>query len=450
MRRSRFFAFSICLVILIAAAVPRLAQAQGPRQMVRERIDESKMVALGGNVHPAATRASNDRGRVNDEERFEHLLVLLKRDPDTEAALKEHIEALHNPASPEFHHWLSAEEIGARFGAHPEDSEAVQQWLRSHGFTVNQQYKNGLVLDVSGNARQIREAFRTEMHNLVLPNGDRHVANMSEPQIPAALEPVIAGVSRLHDFRPQPRLHHTKTRQISFDSQSGRWKSDRKATRFSVPIGGFTFNVVAPFDFATIYNLKPLWQAGFTGKGVSIALIEDTDLANPEDWASFRKNFGMTGFTHGNFKQVFPGCKDPGANSDEDEAALDVEWSSAAAPDASVELVACGNTKTTSGIDAPSSAFWRPPRPTSSRSATAAAKLSPDNREICSPTPRPNSPPLRASPTSSRRATPARTNAPPSSPPTFPLAASTAAITPPPRSPWTSAARTSWPNSIPT
>ena len=231
--------------------------------MVRERIDESKMVTLGGNVHPAATRAANDHGRVSDEERFEHLLVLLKRDPDTEAALKEHIEALHNPASPEFHRWLSAEDIGTRFGAHPEDSEAVQKWLRSHGFTVNQQYKNGLVLDVSGNARQIREAFRTEMHNLVLPNGDRHVANMGDPQIPAALVPVIAGVSRLHDFRPQPRLRHTKIKQISFDSQTGRWRSEQTAPRFNVPIGGFTFNVVAPFDFATIYNLKPLWQAGF-------------------------------------------------------------------------------------------------------------------------------------------------------------------------------------------
>jgi subtilase family serine protease len=353
MRRTSLFGLSVCLSIL-ATTIAGSARAQGPRQMVREKIDETRMITLTGNVH-AAARSSNDRGRVNDEERFEHLLILLKRDPDTEAALKAHIEALHNPASPEFHKWLSAEEIGSRFGVNPEDSSAVQQWLRSHGFTVNQQYKNGLVLDVSASSRQIREAFHTEMHDLVLPNGDKHVAAMRDPQIPAALEPVIAGVTRLHDFRPQPRLHRSRgqnpAKQISFDTQSGRWKSQQTASRFNVPIQGFTFNVVAPFDFATIYNLTPLWQAGFTGKGVTIALIEDTDVANPQDWTTFRKNFGMTGFTHGNFKQVFPGCKDPGANSDEDEAALDIEWSSAAAPDASVELVACGDTKTTSGLD---------------------------------------------------------------------------------------------------
>jgi hypothetical protein len=167
MRRAMLFACSVFIATAFAAFTPRQAQAQAPRQMVHERIDESKLVTLGGNVHAAATRASNDRGRVSDEERFEHLLVLLKRDPETEAALKQHIEALHNPDAPEFHHRLSAEEIGTRFGVHPDDSEAVQQWLRSHGFTVNQQYKNGMMLDVSANAKQLREAFHTEMHNLV-------------------------------------------------------------------------------------------------------------------------------------------------------------------------------------------------------------------------------------------------------------------------------------------
>src|SRR5262249_44674255 len=154
-------------------------------------------------------------------------------------------------------------------------------------------------------ARQIRETFRTEMHNLVLPNGDRHVANMRDPQIPAALAPVIAGITRLHDFRPQPRLHHSrvKTREIFFDKRTGHWLGPDGSTRFNVPIGGFTFNVVGPTDFATIYNLKPLWKAGYTGTGVTIGLIEVSDIANPQDWASFRNSFGMNAFSHGNFKQ---------------------------------------------------------------------------------------------------------------------------------------------------
>jgi subtilase family serine protease len=335
---------SLPLFCLTWLALSSTLQAQGPRPMVTERIDESRLVTLGGNTTPAATRAQNDRGPVADDLRFDHLLLLLKRDPQTEADLKEHIEAMHNPASPDFHHWMTSEEMGTRYGAHPQDSEAVQQWLNGHGFTVNQVFKSGLVLDIAGSAKQLREAFHADLHNLILPNGDKHMATVRDPQIPAALAPAIEGITSLHDFFPRPR--RTTPKPISFDHEASKWRP-----RFNVPIQGFTFNVVAPYDFATIYNLLPLWQRGFTGKGVTIAVVEDTNLANPKDWSTFRKTFGLSAFKEGNLKQVYPNCRNPGANSDEDEAALDVEWASAAAPDANIVLSACADTKTTAGLD---------------------------------------------------------------------------------------------------
>jgi Pro-kumamolisin, activation domain len=333
--------FALCLICL---GIGSSLQAQGPRQMVNEPIDESKLVTLGGNTTPAATRPQNDRGPVADDVRFDHLLLLLKRDPQTEAELKEEIEAMHNPASPEFHHWLTPEQIGTRFGIHAQDMEAVQQWLKSHGFTINQAYKNGLVLDLAGTAKQLRDTFHADMHNLVLPNGDKHMATVRDPQIPAALAPVIEGVTSLHDFFPRPRL--TKMHPIGFNHESRRWQP-----KFNVRFQGSNLNVVAPFDFATIYNLLPLWNQGFTGKGVTIALVEDSNLANPKDWSTFRKTFGLSGFTQGNFKQVYPNCPNPGQNGDEIESAVDVEWSSAAAPDANIVLAACGDTQTTAGLD---------------------------------------------------------------------------------------------------
>ena len=133
---------------------------------------------------------------------------------------------------------------------------------------------------------------------------------------------------------------------MSYDSTAGRWQP-----HFTLPFQGSVFNVVAPFDFATIYNLLPLWNQGITGKGVTIATVEDTNLAHPSDWSTFRKTFGLTGFKDATFKQVYPGCPNPGQNGDEIEAALDVEWASAAAPDANIVLFACGDTKTTSGLD---------------------------------------------------------------------------------------------------
>jgi subtilase family serine protease len=329
------------VLCLILCACPLEAQEQ--KRLITEKIDESKLATLGGNTTPAAARADFDRGAVPDDTRFEHLLLLLKRDPDTEARVKQQIDAMHDPASPQFHRWLTAEQFGARFGVHPQDSEAIQEWLKSHGFTVNQAYKNGLLLDIAGSAKQIRDTFHTEMHNLVLPNGDKHIANIRDPQVPAALAPAIEGMP-LHDFFRRPRV--TRMKPVSFNHDSGKWQP-----HFTLPFDGVDLFVVAPFDFATIYNLTPLWNQGFTGKGVTIATVEDTNLAHPSDWSTFRKTFGLDAFKQGNFRQIYPGCKNPGQNGDEIEAALDVEWASAAAPDANVELFACPDTQTTSGLD---------------------------------------------------------------------------------------------------
>jgi subtilase family serine protease len=123
------------------------------------------------------------------------------------------------------------------------------------------------------------------------------------------------------------------------------------APHFNVIFQGQTFHTLGPYDFATIYDLLPLWSRGFTGKGVTIAVVEDSNLANPGDWATFRRTFGMDKFKEGNFRQIYPGCTNPGQNGDEVEADLDAEWVSATAPDANVELAACANSATTQGLD---------------------------------------------------------------------------------------------------
>src|ERR1700733_12250284 len=111
------------LLGLLALATTAPLRAQSPRPQVTEAIDETKLVSLAGNTTPAATVAQNDRGPVADDLRLDHVLILLKRDPQTEADLKEHIDAMHNPASPDYHHWLTPEQLSARYGVHQQDSE---------------------------------------------------------------------------------------------------------------------------------------------------------------------------------------------------------------------------------------------------------------------------------------------------------------------------------------
>jgi subtilase family serine protease len=109
------------------------------RPLITSRIDESTLVTLQGNTRPEATVA-NDRGRVADATRMEHMFLLLQRAPEREEALRTMIDQLHDPKSANFHHWLTPQQIGQSYGVGQADTSVDQRWLESHGFTVNQTY----------------------------------------------------------------------------------------------------------------------------------------------------------------------------------------------------------------------------------------------------------------------------------------------------------------------
>jgi len=119
-----------------------------------------------------------------------------------------------------------------------------------------------------------------------------------------------------------------------------------------------TYSVV-PADFYTIYNVMPIFKSGITGKGQTIVAIEDTNLYTATDFTKFRSKFGLdTAYPSGVLVTAHPhppsgtnNCLNPGVPSggDDGEAALDVEWASAAAPNATIELAACSNTNASWG-----------------------------------------------------------------------------------------------------
>ena len=112
---------------------------------------------------------------------------------------------LTDPHSSRYHQWLTAQELGERFGPASADIDTVMDWLRSAGFKVNGVFKSGLTIDLSGTAGEVRNAFHTEIHRYLV-NGSSHIANASAPMIPAALAPVVAGMVSLNNFMPKPQL----------------------------------------------------------------------------------------------------------------------------------------------------------------------------------------------------------------------------------------------------
>ena len=317
------------------------SSAEAKRSLITQKVDEATLVTLTGNTRPETNQA-NDRGAVPGDLALDHLMLQLRRPRELETALVKYIDELHNPNSDKFHHWLTAKQVGAGYGLAQNDIDTLTSWLKSKGFTVNQVYPSGTVIDFSGTAAKVEAAFHTQIHNLDV-NGTHQIANMSDPQIPAALAPAIVGVVKLNSFMPHPMI---KNVQKPYNPNVGKRPSS------DYTLGGGNYAVV-PSDLATIYNLTPAFTAGYTGLGRTIALIEDTDVYNyPGDWNAFRSTFGLSEqFPSATFVQAHPGngCIDPGVNGDDVEAALDVEWSSAAAPNAAIVLASCEDTATNFG-----------------------------------------------------------------------------------------------------
>src|SRR3984957_2810274 len=164
-RRSTLNAsLSLALLSLVVATFAPLAysaSSPNPANRIVKAVNESDLVQLSGNTHHLAL-PEFDRGLVADSLRMDHLYVVLSRSPKQEAALGQLAAELQNRHSANYHKWLTAEELGKKFGPTQEDVQAVVRWLTSHGLQVNLVHKSGMTIDVSGTAGQVSEAFHPE------------------------------------------------------------------------------------------------------------------------------------------------------------------------------------------------------------------------------------------------------------------------------------------------
>jgi len=318
-----------------------VAQTTSPPARITQAVDEANLVTLRGNIHPLA-RPEYDQGAAPDDLPMERMLLLLQRSPEQEAALRKLLEQQQVKASPSYHQWLTPEQFGRQFGPANADIDIVTQWLTSRGFQVNRVALGGATVEFSGAAGLVREAFQTEIHKYVA-QGEAHWANANDPQIPAALAPVVAGVVSMNSF-PRQRYHR---RLGTFEKSKVTGRVQPLFTFPLPPIGG-TVYAVGPTDFATIYNVLPQWSAGIDGAGQTIALAEDSNI-NIQDVRDFRNMFGLPA----NDPQIILNGPDPGVlgGAAEGEADLDVEWSGAVAKGANLDLVVSQSTESTFGGD---------------------------------------------------------------------------------------------------
>ena len=311
------------------------AQAAATPARITQAIDETQLVRLQGNVHPLA-RLEFDRGIVSDATPMKRMMLVLQRSPEQQAALGKFMDEQLSKDSSNFHKWLTPEQFGKQFGPADADIQTVTDWLTRQGFQEIKMGAGRTAIEFSGNVGQVRNAFHTEIHQFNV-NGESRQANASDPQIPLALTPVVAGVLTLHNFPRKSMRHAAGTFMRTADG--------RVVPQFTGT--GGSFYAVGPADFAKIYNIP----ANLDGTGVTIAIVADSNI-DLNDAIAFRNLFGLTPATG---PTVILNGPDPGISGpplgDEGEADLDVQVAGMVAPKATIDLVVSEDTLTAFGID---------------------------------------------------------------------------------------------------
>jgi subtilase family serine protease len=338
-----------------SAVLAGISTAEAPR--VTQTVTNSNLLTIPKTHLNFVTQAASSTP-LDDTITMQHLQMVL-----TPSALRTaEMEALstnqHNPKSAQFHQWLTPQQFGEEFGVVDSDIAAVKSWLTAQGFTVNNVYPNKSEIDFSGTVAQVNQAFHTQ-ENIYTIGNVKHFANASDISVPAALQPVIAGVMGLNDLRPTPQHETPKvgkwnaaTHKFATSSTSSTQSS--AGTPAAVQFTGI--RGLVPNDMVQMYGIAQIRENGVVGKGITIAVVEGDDMV-PADWTNFVSQFNLARFG-GTFQQINPeptsgqaNCYDPDAlltsvlgipwQEDNDETVLDSEWATAIAPGANIVVATC-------------------------------------------------------------------------------------------------------------
>lgn len=315
----------------VFAILTLAALAQAAPQRVRQTIDNSQTTALRGNI-PHLAKPEYDRGPVSPSMRIRGASIVFNRTAAQQADAERFLEQLQNPASPDYHKWITPQQYADRFGMSQADIDKIAGWLQSQGLHVDRVSNSRTQIYFSGSAAQIQAALRTQLHQFAQGN-EIHFANATAPSLPAAMAGTVLAVRNLNDFRPKPRK--IQARKVS-----------AAQPRFTNS-GGSHF--ISPDDLAIIYDIKPLYDSDITG-AQAIAVVGQTEIAQ-SDVTAFRTAAGLP---TNPFQAVLVPITGTSSivTADVLEADLDVEWSGAVARDAAILYVYTGNNPIKNVIDA--------------------------------------------------------------------------------------------------
>jgi uncharacterized protein (TIGR03437 family) len=314
-RRRIHAAAFLGLSLFTPALMAQRSRIDGP-------IDARRRISLPGHLRPQLRNAT-DEGLLDPGLELSDVTLVLRPSAAQRADLDQLLREQQDPASPNYHRWVTPEQYAEIFGASPQDIGKIARWLQQQNLEVTGVARARNSIQLRGAVAAVSAAFGTQLHNYRL-NGVRHFANATEPSIPAELDVIVSAIEGLDDFHLEPRGVKARTESLdpNYTSSSGR-------------------HYLAPDDLAIIYNIKPLFAAGLDGSGQTIAVAGQSAL-DLSDVRAFKARFSLA--TPDPDVVLVPGSRDPGVvDGDSGEANLDLQWAGAVARNAHLIYVYAPN-----------------------------------------------------------------------------------------------------------
>jgi kumamolisin len=295
---------------------------------------------LGASTALAGTASKAvDAGSLSSAEANQPISVTIALKLSDLAGAETMMQRLVTPGDAMFGKFLTPAQVEAQFGPNESDVARVIGALQASGLTVER--TTSTTLSATGKPATLEQAFHTSLHQFVMPATAKHEsftfrAAKTAPVVPANIASAVRGVIGLNTnpvFSP-----HLKRAPATL-SGSPVIRIPGSTSGVDTESGALTVK-----DFATLYDVNPLYAKGVTGKGRTVGIVT---LANftPSDvftyWSALNLKVNANRLTVVN---IDGGPGKPSDRSGSDETTLDVEQSGGIAPGANIIVYQSPNT----------------------------------------------------------------------------------------------------------
>jgi subtilase family serine protease len=335
-------------------------------------------------LSPAFAATPKQGTVVGPEEATKSISVTVWLNLHNKAALDSLVEGMYDPASPNFHHFLTMKEYQEEFAPSAKDMAQVHAFLAAHNMVVTSTDQANHFVVAQTTVGDAQKAFGVQI-NRVMVNGVMHSMADSEATVSDAVAPLVAAVQGLSDMTYRPNVSMASDPEtgtpyaplpltavgadglffsgdclrapelITFTTAGTFPTATYFGNRYGADINSTVPNLPScGYDAAEIqgaYGLNTVYNHGLNGAGQTIMIV-DAFGSNTivSDTNTFSDLNGLPELTPANFAIFTPngaatctatnGCI---AGNWQFETSLDVEWAHAVAPGANIVLILGAN-----------------------------------------------------------------------------------------------------------